>query len=898
MARVPVPALVFLLVATPVVAQQPSPTDLDWLRGEVGDGALAYWVRDAGKVFLTELASGDTVEVGTGGYPEFSPDGSKLAWIDGTTARGRMRKGDATVHVIAEGVTADAGIHWVSDSEVVLVRSGTWRRVSLSGAQNEVPALTALGLGGTETDVKLCPDGTWAYVNGTTWRLSTGQSGATGGSCSCSLAPGGDSVTGLEHGHKSCQLTRIRPGGHDGALGWVYDYDGDKGFDNHRYASNHADFVACQDEKYDTMVIMKVGDTYCTRMGEPGSGEMYGDFTVGDGAGDPWPGTAEDPVLLLDPASLSFAGIVGGADPAARTVAVINAGEGTLDEVGLSGAPGWLTVLRVGSGNQQVLDNQVSLAGLAAGDYRAEVEVACSNAVNAPCSYSVSLDVRTEPALTSIELRPVSTTVVEGQTAVFTASPRDQNGEAFPAAIDWSVSGGGGMDPSTSDGPVTEHVSTFASDGSAGSFTVSASCGGVEGRATVTVEPRAAFHLRINCGENGFTPDGWEHDDGYVEGGTDFVFPEVFDTAGVAHAAPPGVYKTCRHRIRDVEDRVGYQVASLPDGDYTVRLHFGDAYGPRSIDVWMEGTEVLRDLDIATAAGGTYRALVEEIQVTVGGGDGLQITLTDDRDQPADFFVNGIEILGEGAGENQAPRVDAGADQVVGPGVPVFLDGSVSDDGLPSGTLEVAWSKLDGPGAVDFIDPADPATTASIDRAGIYLLRLEADDGELVARDEVQITVTGEPSITILSPEAADVLLVGTEHVIRWSAANLDDVQIDYSVDDGDTWSNIVGSVDTRDPAWGAYAWTVPDEPTEQGRILITGYYGDAPTRSGVFAIRRRAPDDGGGRTDEDDPSGGDADGGSIGGSCACGASRAPAIPLFILVLLLMGPRRGRRPGI
>jgi hypothetical protein len=280
-----------LAIALPAGAQDPSPTDLNWLRGEVGDGALAYWVRDWSEIYLTELSDGQTVLVGDGVKPEFSPDSSKLAWIDGTTAKGRMRKGDATVHTIATGVSDSGGIHWISDSEVVVVKSGKWRRITLGGTESEVPELTALGTGGSETDVKLGADGVWSYVDGTTWKTSDGSSGATGGNCSCSLSPDGKSTTGLQDGHKICKLTQVRSGGVSGQLEWVYDYSGEKGFDNQRWSSNHPDFVACQDEKYNYMVVMKVGGTYCTRMGNTAAGEMYGDFTAGDGSGDPWPGT-------------------------------------------------------------------------------------------------------------------------------------------------------------------------------------------------------------------------------------------------------------------------------------------------------------------------------------------------------------------------------------------------------------------------------------------------------------------------------------------------------------------------------------------------------------------------------------------------------------------------------
>ena len=72
---------------------------------------------------------------------------------------------------------------------------------------------------------------------------------------------------------------------------------------------------------------------------------------------------------------------------------------------------------------------------------------------------------------------------------------------------------------------------------------------------------------------------------------------------------------------------------------------------------------------------------------------------------------------------------------------------------------------------------------------------------------------------------------------------------IDFSADGGQNWDNLAGSVDTQNPDWGSFPWTVPDQLTEQGVVMVTGYYGDAPTQSGTFAIRREAPPDGGPET-------------------------------------------------
>ena len=92
---------------------------------------------------------------------------------------------------------------------------------------------------------------------------------------------------------------------------------------------------------------------------------------------------------------------------------------------------------------------------------------------------------------------------------------------------------------------------------------------------------------------------------------------------------------------------------------------------------------------------------------------------------------------------NMPPTVDAGPDQLLTIPAIAVLDGTVMDDGIPPGVLSVHWTHISGPGTVTFSNPTQEDTTASFSIAGTYILRLEADDTELVARDEVTITVTG-----------------------------------------------------------------------------------------------------------------------------------------------------------
>lgn len=102
---------------------------------------------------------------------------------------------------------------------------------------------------------------------------------------------------------------------------------------------------------------------------------------------------------------------------------------------------------------------------------------------------------------------------------------------------------------------------------------------------------------------------------------------------------------------------------------------------------------------------------------------------------------------------NQAPSVSAGGDQTVTFPESVVLEGSATDDGLPSGRLDLAWTKVSGPGAVTFAPPNQASTSASFSAPGTYVLRLTATDGELTATDDVQVLV--RDTATASAPDAA-----------------------------------------------------------------------------------------------------------------------------------------------
>ena len=95
---------------------------------------------------------------------------------------------------------------------------------------------------------------------------------------------------------------------------------------------------------------------------------------------------------------------------------------------------------------------------------------------------------------------------------------------------------------------------------------------------------------------------------------------------------------------------------------------------------------------------------------------------------------------------NQAPSVDAGGDfsQKWKKRKWYPLDGTVTDDGLPNppGATSTIWSKVSGPGSVTFSNANAVNTTAKFSKRGTYVLKLHADDGDLVSDDTITITLT------------------------------------------------------------------------------------------------------------------------------------------------------------
>src|SRR5207244_1007956 len=108
---------------------------------------------------------------------------------------------------------------------------------------------------------------------------------------------------------------------------------------------------------------------------------------------------------------------------------------------------------------------------------------------------------------------------------------------------------------------------------------------------------------------------------------------------------------------------------------------------------------------------------------------------------------------------NQPPTVNAGPDQSITLPNTATLNGTVTDDGYPTGsTLTITWSKVSGPGTVTFNNASAASTTASFSTSGTYVLRLTANDTEF--------TISDDPTRRSIHPNKPPTVNAGPDQTI------------------------------------------------------------------------------------------------------------------------------------
>jgi hypothetical protein len=151
-----------------------------------------------------------------------------------------------------------------------------------------------------------------------------------------------------------------------------------------------------------------------------------------------------------------------------------------------------------------------------------------------------------------------------------------------------------------------------------------------------------------------------------------------------------------------------------------------------------------------------------------------------------------------------------------------------------SGNGGETWSDIvsdtENDGEYDWTVPDEPSETG--------LVRISEIDGQPVDVSDAVFSIvqpqTGD--LAVLTPNGGETLEAGTEYDITWTASSLNNIIIEYSVNNGETWLYIA-----RVPADnGSYTWTIPGISSEMCLVRVTGADGDetpADVSDGVFTI-------------------------------------------------------------
>lgn len=128
----------------------------------------------------------------------------------------------------------------------------------------------------------------------------------------------------------------------------------------------------------------------------------------------------------------------------------------------------------------------------------------------------------------------------------------------------------------------------------------------------------------------------WSAGQGFADGET-IERPDI--TVAVGAGDDQKIYQSERYSMTKFTQ-------ALPNGKYTVKLHFCETYdgisgaGQRVFSFNVQGKE-FKDFDVFAKAGGAMKAYIETVPVEVTNGK-LDITFTSNIENPQ---INGIEIL-------------------------------------------------------------------------------------------------------------------------------------------------------------------------------------------------------------------------------------------------------------
>lgn len=83
---------------------------------------------------------------------------------------------------------------------------------------------------------------------------------------------------------------------------------------------------------------------------------------------------------------------------------------------------------------------------------------------------------------------------------------------------------------------------------------------------------------------------------------------------------------------------------------------------------------------------------------------------------------------------------------------------------------------------------------------------------------DAPFTIQSSKSITVQKPNGGEIIEGGSVYEINWTSTDVENVKIDYSINNGASWTAVIDSTQST----GIYLWDVPNVLTVQGRVKIS----------------------------------------------------------------------------
>ena len=126
------------------------------------------------------------------------------------------------------------------------------------------------------------------------------------------------------------------------------------------------------------------------------------------------------------------------------------------------------------------------------------------------------------------------------------------------------------------------------------------------------------------------------------------------------------------------------------------------------------------------------------------------------------------------------------------------------------------WTEIDDfvsaiTGSLAWTVPSAPSTTCIVRINDLGSAATDESDGAF--------WILAAPSVTVTAPNGGETLVGGESYSIAWEYTTVASIKIEYSTDNGSTWTTIISSLN---PSSGSYSWTIPELYSTTCLVQIT----------------------------------------------------------------------------